>query len=98
MDLTVKPLNQWTACETAAAVARGEITPEAVVRACLDRIAERNDVIQAFVAFDPERALADARQAAQLAHAPLRGVPFAAKDILDSADYPTEYGLSLIHI
>ncbi len=92
MDLTVKPLNQWTACETAAAVARGEITPEAVVRACLDRIAERNDVIQAFVAFDPERALADARQAAQLPQAPLRGVPFAAKDILDSADYPTEYG------
>ena len=92
MDLTVKPLNQWTACETAAAIARGEITPEAVVRACLDRIAERNDLIRAFVAYDPDRALADARRAALLDDAPLRGVPFAAKDIFDSADYPTEYG------
>lgn len=92
MDFTVKPLHQWTACDTAAAIARGEITPEAVVRACLDRIAERNDVIRAFVAYDPARALADARQVASLADAPLRGVPFAAKDIFDSADYPTEYG------
>lgn len=92
MDFTVKPLHQWTACETAAAIARGETTPEAVVRACLDRIAERNDAIRAFVAYDPERALADARQVAALDDAPLRGVPFAAKDIFDSADYPTEYG------
>ncbi|MGE8666910.1 MAG: amidase [Achromobacter mucicolens] len=88
----MKPLNQWTACEMAAAIARGDTTPEAVARACLDRIAERNDEIQAFVAHDPERVLAEARRVTPLAGAPLRGVPFAAKDIFDSADYPTEYG------
>ncbi len=76
----------------ATAITRGEITPESVVRACLERIADRDGEIRAFVAHDPQRALADARQVAALEHAPLRGVPFAAKDIFDSVDYPTEYG------
>jgi amidase len=88
----VKPLNQLTAWEAAAAIERGDTTPTAVVQACLDRIAERNDQIQAFVACDPERALAGARQAEAMTGGPLRGVPFAAKDIFDTADYPTEYG------
>jgi amidase len=88
----VKPLNQLTAWEAAAAIERGDTTPSAVVQACLDRIAERNDQIRAFVACEPERALADARRAEAMAAGPLRGVPFAAKDIFDTADYPTEYG------
>lgn len=88
----MKPLNQLTAWETAAAIERGDTTPSAVVQACLDRIAERNDQIRAFVACEPERALADARRAEAMAAGPLRGVPFAAKDIFDTADYPTEYG------
>lgn len=88
----MKPLNQLTAWEAAAAIERGETTPTAVVQACLDRIAERNAQIQAFVACDPQRALAGAEQAEAMAAGPLRGVPFAAKDIFDTADYPTEYG------
>lgn len=88
----MKPLNQLTAVEAVAAIERGETTATAIVQACLDRIAERNDQIQAFVACDPQRALAGAKQAQAMAAGPLRGVPFAAKDIFDTADYPTEYG------
>lgn len=88
----MKPLNQLTAVEAVAAIERGETTATAIVQACLDRIAERNDQIQAFVACDPQRALTGAKQAQAMAAGPLRGVPFAAKDIFDTADYPTEYG------
>jgi Asp-tRNA(Asn)/Glu-tRNA(Gln) amidotransferase A subunit family amidase len=88
----VKPLNHLTAWEAAAAIERGETTPTAIVQACLDRIAERNAEVRAFVACDPQLALAGARQAEGAAAGPLRGVPFAAKDIFDTVDYPTEYG------
>jgi amidase len=88
----VKPLNRLTAWEAAAAIERGDITPTAIVQACLERIAERNDAVQAFVACEPERALAGARHAETITTGFLRGVPFAAKDVLDTADYPTEYG------
>ncbi len=88
----MKPLNQLTALQTADAVERGETTPTAIVRACLERIAERNDVVQAFVAYDAELALSQATQTESLRDAPLKGVPFAVKDIFDTVDYPTEYG------
>jgi Asp-tRNA(Asn)/Glu-tRNA(Gln) amidotransferase A subunit family amidase len=87
----VKPLNHLTGWEAAAAIERGDTTSTAIVQACLDRIAERNDVVQAFVACDPALALAGARLA-EAATGPLRGIPFAAKDIFDTVDYPTEYG------
>ena len=37
----VKPLNEWTASEIVAAIGGGRVTCEAVMRACLDRIAAR---------------------------------------------------------
>jgi Asp-tRNA(Asn)/Glu-tRNA(Gln) amidotransferase A subunit family amidase len=88
----VKPLNHLTAWQAAAAIERGEATPTAIVQACLDRIAERNEEVRAFVACDPELALAGARHAEAASGTALRGVPFAAKDMFDTVDYPTEYG------
>jgi Asp-tRNA(Asn)/Glu-tRNA(Gln) amidotransferase A subunit family amidase len=88
----VKPLNQLTAWQAAAAIERGETTPTAIAQACLDRIAERNDEVRAFVACDPQLVLAGARQAEAATGTALRGVPFAVKDIFDTVDYPTEYG------
>src|SRR5918992_5559209 len=84
---------RWTAVETARAIARGEATCEQVVRACLARIAEREPVVQAWHHLDPAQAIA-AAQAFDRAprRGPLFGVPFGAKDIIDSADMPTEYG------
>ena len=88
-----RELIRWTAAHLARAVSRGEVTCEQVVRACLARIAEREPVVQAWQFLDAEQAIAAARAADREApRGPLHGVPFGAKDIIDSADMPTEYG------
>jgi Asp-tRNA(Asn)/Glu-tRNA(Gln) amidotransferase A subunit family amidase len=89
----VKPLNEWTACEIATAVAAGRTTREAVMRACLERIAAREPQLQAWTNLDPAHALAAARAAdREGGGGPLAGVPFGVKDIIDTEDYPTEWG------
>jgi Asp-tRNA(Asn)/Glu-tRNA(Gln) amidotransferase A subunit family amidase len=92
-SIEAKPFNAWTASEIVAAVAAGRATREAVMRACLDRIADRDAGVQAWTNLDPERALAAARAADRDRRGgPLAGVPFGVKDIIDTADYPTEWG------
>ncbi len=88
-----KPLNEWTASEIVEAIGAGRTTCEAVMRACLDRIAARDADVQAWTNFDPDRALAAARAFDKHGRrGPLAGVPFGVKDIIDTADYPTEWG------
>ncbi len=89
----IKPLNELTATEIVAATAAGQATSEAVVRACLDRIASRDGEVHAWAHLDPEAALAAARAADTNAQrGPLAGVPFGVKDIIDTFDLPTEWG------
>jgi Asp-tRNA(Asn)/Glu-tRNA(Gln) amidotransferase A subunit family amidase len=89
----LKSLHLLSALEAARAIETREITAERLALACIERIAQRNPDVRAFVAHDPNLALADARQAdAEPAGPPLRGIPFAAKDIFDTVDYPTTYG------
>jgi len=84
-------LNELTASEIAAAVAAGRTTCEAVVRACFERIAEREPQVLAWQHLDPEHTLAQARALdARGARGPLAGVPFGIKDIIDTADMPTQ--------
>jgi amidase len=89
----VRALNEFTASEIVRAVASGEATCEAVVRACLARIDHREKDIHAWASIDPELALARARE---LDRGPprgaLHGVPIGVKDIIDTADLPTEMG------
>lgn len=93
MSVSKKPLNRLGVVQAADALQRGEITSAELTQSCLERIAERNPIVQAFVAYDPQRALSDAGQAQTgSAGGLLRGIPFAAKDLMDTADYPTEYG------
>jgi len=86
-----------TASEAAAEIARGALSAEDYARACLDRIDAREGEIQAFAHLDREHVLAqahalDERRAAGRPIGPLHGVPVAVKDIIDTADYPTEFG------
>ena len=91
--MQAKPVNELTASEIVAAVAAGETTREAVMRACLDRIAAREPQVQAWTNLDPEQALHAARMADREGReGPLAGVPFGVKDIIDTQDYPTEWG------
>ncbi len=90
-------LNELTATEAAAKIASGKITAEQLMRACLDRIDLREPDVQAWAYIDPEYAMAQARTADQQLKegkgvGPLHGVPVGIKDIIDTADMPTEHG------
>jgi Asp-tRNA(Asn)/Glu-tRNA(Gln) amidotransferase A subunit family amidase len=88
-----RPLNSLTATEIVRAIAGGAVTCEAVVRACLDRIEAREDTIHAWASLDTELALRQARELDRAsARGPLHGVPIGVKDIIDTADLPTEMG------
>ena len=64
MDVKVKrPLNELGAAELAQRIAVDEATCEGVVRDCLARIAAHDDVVKAWVNFNPELALTQARVA-----------------------------------
>jgi len=89
-----------SAVEAAEAIRDGRITSEALVSACLDRIAALEERIGAWAHLDPAHALDQAR-AADLARregkplGPLHGVPVGVKDIFDTNDMPTEDGTVL---
>lgn len=89
-----------TTREIARRVRGGSLRAEEVVAAFLDRIALCEPETRAFAWLDPERALAEARAldaawAAGAAKGPLAGAPLGVKDVVDSADMPTEYGSRL---
>lgn len=86
-----------TLVETAEAIRTGLLSSERVVEACLDRVKERDADIGAWAWLDPTHALMQARAADAALKAghgggPLHGVPLGIKDIIDTADQPTENG------
>jgi Asp-tRNA(Asn)/Glu-tRNA(Gln) amidotransferase A subunit family amidase len=85
--------HQMTALQAAGAMEAGTFTCEVLVRSCLGRIEERNAQVLAFTAVNPELALDQAR-AADRATPPglLHGVPFAVKDVIETAEYDTSFG------
>ena len=86
-------LAMLTARDAAARIADGRLTAEALTRACLERIAEREAVVGAWHYLDPDRAIAEARQRDRASRrGPLHGVPIGVKDVMDTHDMPTEYG------
>jgi len=86
-------LFRLSASEAAARIREGKLTSEAFARSCLERIDARESQVKAWVHLDRDFALAQARECDRSAsRGPLHGVPFAAKDIMDTADLPTEYG------
>jgi Asp-tRNA(Asn)/Glu-tRNA(Gln) amidotransferase A subunit family amidase len=70
-----------------------DLSAEDLVRACLARIAERDEVVKAWVAIDREDALAQARRIDSMRERPpLCGLPVGIKDLIDTQDLPTTYG------
>jgi len=85
--------SELTATEIVAAVDAGDLTREAVAAACIERIEAQEKTLEAWAYFDRDAVLA-AAQAADRASTKglLQGVPFGAKDIIDTADMPTAHG------
>lgn len=82
-----------TAVEGLKALEQGTLTCEDWARACLERIAERNHEVRAWVHTDAESALTRARDLDSNGRTRLfDGVPLGIKDTIDTADMPTELG------
>jgi Asp-tRNA(Asn)/Glu-tRNA(Gln) amidotransferase A subunit family amidase len=82
-----------SAREAAKLVAERKLTVAELVEACLARIEAREPEVRAWTYLDADAALAQARTYdAEGPRPPLYGVPVAIKDIIDTADMPTEYG------
>jgi Asp-tRNA(Asn)/Glu-tRNA(Gln) amidotransferase A subunit family amidase len=89
-----------TALEARDRVARGALRATELMDACLRRIEQREPAISAFTFLDPTQARAKAAAADALRGTgrplgPLHGLPIGVKDIIDTADMPTENGTRL---
>ena len=86
-------LQKLSVVEAADAIARGQITSQQLVRALIERTEARDGAVRAWAAFDADHALAQARACDEGATSgPMRGVPVAVKDVLNTFDYPTQMG------
>ncbi len=86
-------LHELGAAQAAALLQRRELKAEDLVRACLERVAARDDDLHAFTHVDAVSALAQARALdAGPVRGPLHGLPLGVKDLFDTTDLPTAYG------
>jgi len=94
-------LTAMTVTEAAALIERRSLSPVELTRAYLERIERLNPTINAYVTVTAEQALAAAREAELQILAggylgPLHGVPFALKDIYDTAGIRTAAGSKIL--
>ncbi len=76
-----------TATEALARIHAGSLKAGDYIAACLDQIAAREGVVQAFASFNDSHV----RNAA-LVSGLISGMPIGVKDVLDTQDLPSEYG------
>src|SRR5262245_15664272 len=92
MDRKLDANSSLSLSDAARSIERGELTSEALVSACLERIDERDEQVRAWAFVQRDYALAQARA---LDRGPrrglLHGIPFGIKDVIDTAELPTEY-------
>jgi aspartyl-tRNA(Asn)/glutamyl-tRNA(Gln) amidotransferase subunit A len=83
-----------TIADAADAIANGRLSPVALVESCLERIDANEQHLHAFITLTADRARADARRAeaeikAGRSRGSLHGIPFAHKDIYETAGLTT---------
>jgi aspartyl-tRNA(Asn)/glutamyl-tRNA(Gln) amidotransferase subunit A len=95
-------LIRLTAAELAAKIHSRELSAVEVTKAYLDRIAEVDPVVHAFLHVGAESALAAAAEvdaglaAGEPPASPLAGVPLALKDVFTTSDMPTTCGSRIL--
>jgi Asp-tRNA(Asn)/Glu-tRNA(Gln) amidotransferase A subunit family amidase len=91
---------ELSAADAARKIRDGLLTSEELVQSCLERIRTLEPSVQAWTFLDEEHALAQARAADERKRSgepigALHGVPVGLKDVIDTADMPTENGTVL---
>lgn len=82
-----------SATAAAAELAAGRLSAKALVSSCYKRIRARERTVHAWQHLDRTMALATAGlRDREPSRGPLHGLPVGVKDIIDTADMPTEYG------
>ena len=85
--------NEISALEALRRIACRELSAEDMVRACLERIEEREAVVGAWISLDADAVLNEARALdSGSLRGPLHGLPVGVKDIIDTVQFPTAYG------
>ena len=88
--------NEMTATQAVARLRSGELTVEALARACLERVSERDEAVRGWAFLDPEAVLEKARELdARAIKGPLHGLPVAVKDVILTEDMPTQHNSPL---
>lgn len=94
-------LTEMTVDQVQDGFASGAFTCEALVQACLDRIARYNAHYNAIIFPNPaapdDARVIDRRRAAGEALGPLAGVPIVVKDTMDMHGFPTTGGWRLLY-
>ena len=93
-------ITSLSAAQALAALREGRASAEELVSGCLARIRADESRVEAWAFVDETRALEQARNVDRVrreGHAvgPLHGLPVGIKDIIDTADMPTEDGTPL---
>ena len=86
-----------TVTELGTALRSGAVSPTELAIFFLDRLDTVGRSLNAVATLTPERAMAAARRAedeliAGVDRGPLHGIPYGAKDLLATVDYPTSWG------
>jgi aspartyl-tRNA(Asn)/glutamyl-tRNA(Gln) amidotransferase subunit A len=86
-----------TVAELGRAIRSGAVSPTELTTFFLNRLDTVGRSLNAVATLTPERAMAAARKAedeliAGVDRGPLHGIPYGAKDLLATADYPTSWG------
>ena len=88
--------HELSALEALAKIKSGDLTAEALMRSCFERIDERDELVGAWSYFDKDRVISEAIKSDKAGNpGPLGGLPVAVKDIMDTVDMPTTYGSSI---
>lgn len=88
--------NELTAMQALERMRAGQLSVEEMAQSCLARIRERDPVVRGWVYLDPELVLQNARELDKLDFkGPLHGIPIAVKDVIMTADMPTQHNSPL---
>jgi Asp-tRNA(Asn)/Glu-tRNA(Gln) amidotransferase A subunit family amidase len=89
---------ELTATEASALIAARKLSCEELARSTLDRIHARDAAVRAWSWFDEDQIIRNARELDKRPpRGPLHGLTFGVKDVIDTADMPTQHN-SPIHV